>query len=272
MAVFLFLVYNSTMTFNIEWRSKEGYGDFITGMCYAHSSVLKYQRPVHIRFHWPNPEGHLLSSIDKEPIVDRFNHILSYMKPVKGLTISHKYSSTPTWRFINELEEFNPLHGLWYTNKSYPVEKKLVAFWTSKHNLVFPGYHKDPLYDHWHIVKSNLENLGYNVVEITYRTPIAEVMKIITTCEFGVGYEGMIHQLFKFTWRPIVVASQRVKLSKLLAIQGAIVTKPPQLLEENILRYVEQSQKNIDRLAIEHLKYINDVQDPTLHPLYNKPI
>lgn len=258
------------MTFNIEWRSKEGYGDFITGMCYAHSSVLKYQRPVRIRFHWPNPYRFLLSEKDKEPIIDRFNHILSYMRPVEGLTIEHEYSSSPPWRFINELEEFNPLHGLWYPKETPPVENKLVVFWSSRHNLVFPGYHKDPLYDHWDTVVGNLKNDGYNVVEVTYRTPIAEVMKLITTCEFGVGYEGMIHQLFKFTWRPIVIASQRVKLSRLLAPQGVIITKPEPLLYDDIRKYVKESQDNIDRLLVKHQRYINDVQDPTLHKLYNK--
>ena len=259
-------------TFNIEWRAAEGYGDFITGLGYAHASVIKYQRPVHINFHWPNPKDYLLSDIDKESIYYRFNHILSYMRPVEGLTISHKFSSKPAYRFINELEEFNPIHGLWYTKDEPKVRPGLVAFWSSRHNLSFPGYHKDPLYDHWHTVKSNLEKEGYDVVEITYRTPIAEVMKIITTCEFGVGYEGMIHQLFKFTWRPIVIASQRVKLTNLLAVQGAIVTRPEDLLFEHISTHVTRSKKKIKKALIEHEKYLNDKQDPTKHELYNKEI
>lgn len=47
--------------FNISWRSKIGYGDFITGLGYAHSATIKYQRPVHITFHWPNREDELPS-------------------------------------------------------------------------------------------------------------------------------------------------------------------------------------------------------------------
>lgn len=259
-------------TFRIEWRSKEGYGDFITGLGYAHSSVHKYQRPVHINFHWPNPKDLLLSEKDKESIYFRFNHILTWLRPVSGLTISHQFESVPRYRFINELEEFNPLHGLWYPSKRLPTDPKLVVFWSSRHNLVFPGYHKDPLYDHWNAVVDRLTSMGYIVKEVTYRTPVSRAMDLIAKCQFGIGYEGMIHQLFKFMWKPLVVASQRVSLSRLLCAQAAIVTKPEQLVSGDIERYVQDSRLNIKKLLIKHREYINDVQDPTTHPLYNKEI
>jgi hypothetical protein len=258
--------------FRIEWRSKEGYGDFITGLGYAHSSVIKYNRPVHINFHWPNSKDHLLSSADKEPIYTRFNHILSWFRPVNNLTITHKFNSIPKYRFINELEEFNPLHGLWYPNRQLTTESNLVVFWSSKHNLEFPGYHKDPLYDHWDIVVDQLKELGYNVVEVTYRTPIKEAMNLISRCEFGVGYEGMIHQLYKFMWKPLVVASQRVSLSRLLCAQAAIITEPKQLINRDIERYVSESKSNIKQLLIQHEIYMSKVQDPTMHELFNKEI
>jgi hypothetical protein len=258
--------------FNIEWRSKEGYGDFITVLCYAHSSTIKYERPVHINFHWPNPKDYLLSEIDKESILYRFNHIVDRLKPVKGLTISHEYSSVPSYRFINELEEFNVLHGLWYPKKDFPIEKGLVVVWSSRHNLDFPGYHKDPVYDHWDKVMAKLKGEGFNVQEVTYRTPIKEVMDLMQRSEFGVGYEGMVHQLYKFLWRPIVIASQRTSLARLLAPQGTIVTKPELLLNEDILIHVNKSKQTIKRLLKEHRQYILDKQDPTKHPLYNKPV
>jgi len=168
--------------FHIQFRSAEGYGDFITGLSYAHSSVLKYDRPVKITFHWPNPKDHLLSEIDKESILYRFNHILEWMKPVDGLTIEHKFESVPPWRFINELEEFTPVHGLWYPSKKLPTDENLVVYWSSRHNLKFPGYHKDPLYDDWDKVVQSLESLGYDVVEITYRTPIKQAMDLMARC------------------------------------------------------------------------------------------
>lgn len=258
--------------FKIEWRSKEGYGDFITGLCYAHSSTIKYQRPVSINFHWPNPKDYLLSTQDKESIHFRFTHIAQWLRPVNHLTITHTFSSQPKFRFINELEEFNPLHGLWYTSRRLTTEPSLVVFWSSQHNLQFPGYHKDPLYDHWGVVVDKLKSVGYNVQEVTYRTPVDDVMNLIAKCEFGIGYEGMIHQLFKFMWKPVVVASQRVSLSRLLCPQAAIVTEPKHLIDGDINQHVAKSKIKIKQLLVQHKQYMEDVQDPTLHPLYNKEI
>lgn len=259
------------MTLEIEWRSQEGYGDFITGMCYAHSSVIKYQRPVKINFHWPNPKDFLLSDEDKESINYRFNVILDYLRPVDGLTITHTYSSIPEYRFINELEEFNPIHGLWYPKHELITEPGLIVHWSSRHNLTFPGYHKDPLYDYWEEIVDDLRKIGYNVVEVTYRTPIKEVMDLMCRCEFGLGYEGMIHQLFKFLWKPTVIASKRVSLTRLLQAQGCIISHPSQLLGQDIMPYVNESKQRIKRLLVRHEQYLNNKQDPTLHPLYNKP-
>ncbi len=257
-------------TFNIEWRAKEGYGDFITGLGYAHSSVLKYNRPVHIKYHWPNPKNYLLSDVDKESIFYRQEYILSWLKPVTGLTISHEFSSVPEFRFINELEEFNVLHGLWYPSKFQLEQKGLVVFWSSKHNLEFPGLHKDPLYNYWDQIVNILEALGYSVVEVTYRTPVAEVMSLISRCEFGIGYEGMIHQLFKFMWKPLIVGSQRVGLTRLLIPQAAIITKPDPLINGELYLLLKTSKQNIKKLLVQHKAYIDDIQDPTKHKLYNQ--
>jgi len=258
--------------FNIEFRANEGYGDFITGLCYAHASVIKYQQPVHLTLHWPNPKDFLFSDIDTESIFYRYEYILNYLKPVNGLSISHKFSSIPKYRFINELEENNHLHGLWYLKDEPNVQPGLVAFWSSKHNLNFPGIHKDPLYQHWDEVVKNLKAEGYNVVELTYRTPIETVMKVITTCEFGIGYEGMVHQLFKFTWRPLVVAAKRLQLTKLLVPQAKLISEPSELLHTHIQEHVLHSKRNIKNLLKSHSKWLSIYEDPKMHPLYNKEI
>lgn len=260
------------MSFDIHWRAKIGYGDFITGIGYAHSSTIKYNRPVHITFHWPHGRDEKHSDLDPETMYERFNHILGYMRPVEGLTISHEWNSVPNFRFYNELEEFNPLHGLWYPKVEPIVEKGLVVHWSSRHNIVFPGYHKDPIYDHWPVVVDRLTDMGYNVKEITYRTPIVEAMDLINRCEFGIGYEGMIHQLFKFMWKPLVVASERLWLTRLLAIQAHIVSKPKQLVEGDILKLVDISRNRIKRVLVDHNTYVNDIQDPTKHKFYNTEI
>lgn len=255
--------------FNIEWRSNEGYGDYITGVNYAHSSTIKYQRPVKINFHWPNPKDSLFSEKDFETIQYRFDETIKYLKPVDTLTIEHTYNSKPSYRFINELEEFNPVHGLWYTKEKLDSEHGLIAHWSSIHNATFPGHHKDPLYNHWNELVKKLRSIGFRVEEITYRTPIKEAMEILTRCEFGLGYEGMVHQYFKFLWKPSIIASQRVSLAHLLCPTSCIVTEPKKILKHDIYDFVKDSKKRLKKYKDRHHKYMNDFEDPTQHKLYN---
>ena len=256
----------------IEFRSNTGYGDFITGLCYAHSSVIKYQTPVELVLHWPMAEHERMSPTDPHTVFEYYKYIEQMLRPVDGLTITHKFESKPDFRFINNFEEHNPLHGLWYLKEEPQVEKGLVALWTSRHNLEFPGYEKDPAYDHWDQIVENLEADGYTVREITYRQPISDAMDVLTRCEYGVGYEGMVHQFFKFTWRPFVVFSKRVGLTKLLGPQGCVLSEPAPLLYDHVGRYVKESKQNIKRLKSEHEQYMQTYEDPTQHRLYNKVI
>lgn len=258
--------------FCIEWKSGEGYGDFITGLCYAHSSTIKYERPVVINFHWPNGENELFSDKDFETIKYRFDHILSFLRPVENLTIKHTFSSKPNYRFINELEEFNPLHGLWYPKQKHNVEYGLVCYWSSIHNISFPGLFKDPAYNLWPTVLDKLKKEGFCVAEVTYRTPIKEAMEIISKCEFGIGYDGLVHQLFKFMWKPLIVAAQRKSLVNLLIPQSHIVTNPQDLLDIPTYDLLKKSEENIKTLKKKHFEYLSNKQDPTKHGLYNKHI
>ena len=257
------------MVFHIQWRANEGLGDFISGLCYAHSSVIKYQRPVRITFHWPNAENFLYSKDDTESIYDRFQHVLSYMRPVDNLTIDHIFESRPKFRFINNLEEFNPMHGLWYPKELVTVEKGLVVLWTSRYNTKFVGYEKDPAHNVWDKVTNRLVSCGYHVAEVTYRTPISEMMDLIRRCEFGIGYQGMAMQLYKFMWKPLVVISGRVKWCKLLTPQAHIIDDPNLFLGD-IQEYVKESKKAISDSLNKHQIYLADIQDPMKHPLYGK--
>lgn len=255
--------------FKISWRANEGYGDFITGLGYAHSSVIKYNMPVEITFHWPNSRSFKFGEHDVESNYERFCAILDYLKPVNDLTINHEFESIPEYRFINELEEFNPLHGLWYPKKEIAVEKGLVVVWTSKQNTYFPGYHKDPAYDQWDEILDGLKTDGYRYEIVTYQTPIKTVLDLISRCEFGIGYEGMIHQLFKFSWRPSIVFSQRTKLSELLTPQAITLGNPNHLIYNSPDIYVQQCKSLIKHLKKKHTEYVYDTQDPTKHKLFN---
>jgi hypothetical protein len=259
------------MTFHIQWRANEGIGDFVSGICYAHSSVLKYQKPVRATFHWPNRKDFLFAPDDTESIYDRFECVLNHLKSVDGLTVDHVFESQPKFRYINLLDEFNPMHGLWYTKQPTIIESGLVVLWTSRHNTKFVGYQKDPAHDMWDEIVKRLEMRGYNIVEVTYRTPIKEMIDLIHRCEFGLGYQGLAMHLYKFMWKPLIVISGRAKWCRFLVPQ-AYTLDDPKLLLGDIARYADKSKGIMEKLLIDHKRYLNDYHNPIMHPLYEKPI
>ena len=257
---------------NVEWKTGIGYGDFVTGLGYAHTSSLKYQIPVSILFHWSHSESYLFSDTDPETIVDRFKYIHSILKPNPLVEVSHKFNSNPSFRFFNQLDEFNPLHGLWYSTLPKEKTERLVVLWTTEQNLTFPGTFKDPVNKDWYKVRLYLENAGYNVIEVTYRTPIAELMSLINRCEFGIGYDGLAHQLFKFMWKPLIVFCKRTGLNQLLVPQAALLDNVDSFLQSNITDLVEKSNQKIKLIKRNHQAYMSDWSRLSKNKFYNQYI
>ena len=253
---------------NIEWRSGFGYGDFVTGLGYAHNASIKYNTDVRINFHWNHPLDHKESADDPETIVDRMYYVYSTMLERDNVYVTHTMNSKPKFRFVNNLDEMNPLHGLWHTNVNSSVSKSIVL-WRSKYNVTFPGKDKDPIYNRWDNVIHWLKEQEYTVHEVTYRTPIKEVIEKISRCEFGIGYSGMVHQLFKYMWKPLIIISNRHSFNKLTIPQASLLRSDSELYQNGIHAYINNSKNKIKFLKDELHKWVHDKQDAQKHPLYN---
>ena len=252
----------------IEWRSGFGYGDFVTGLGYAHNASIKYDTDVNINFHWKHDLDFKESPDDPETIIERMYYVYSTMLPRNNVTVTHTTNSNPKYRFINNVDEFNPLHGLWHPNVKI-TNSKSVVLWRSKYNLSFPGLDKDPIHDRWDNVIRWLEQQNYKVHEVTYRTPIKEVIEKISSCEFGIGYSGMVHQLFKYMWKPLIVISNRHQFNKLTIPQATLLKDELELYRGGIDTHANQSRTKADLLRNKVIEWVQIKQDIRSHPLYN---
>lgn len=255
----------------IDWKSGYGYGDFVTGLGYAHNASIRYEMNVNLTFHWTHDINHKETPLDPETIVERMYCVLDILEPLSSVTINHKMNSELGCRFINNLEEFNPLHGLWHTNLRMEYTNNVVL-WTSKHNTTYPGVSKDPALEDWSAIVKWIEDKGYVVKEVTYRTPVAEVIELIRTCSFGIGYDGLVHQLFKFFWKPLIVVCHREELNNLLIPQASIVKSSNDLFDIGLDRCIEDSKARCDKFKIMHREWLCNKENPYNHPLYNQRV
>ena len=256
---------------DIQWRSAFGYGDFVTGLGYAHGASIKYETDVQLTFHWDQDLDHKEHPGETETIVERMYYVYNTMTPLENVIVKHNTNSKLDYRFINNLDEFNPLHGLWYSSL-LNTTNNTVVLWRSKYNTFFPGMQKDPACNDWDYIIKKLIDSGYDVREVTYRTPINEVMELIRTCKFGIGYDGLIHQLYKFMWKPLIVVCQRHSLNRLLIPQAALVSNCEQLFEKGVTNLVNESMNRCAIIREQHKNWMSDKQVAFKHDLFNKKI
>jgi hypothetical protein len=252
---------------DVKWGTGNGYGDFVTGLGYAHTSAIKYEIPVHIEFYWHHSKNHLFSPLDPETIVQRCDYINSIMRPLPQVSVSHRFNADSTFRFYNQLDEWNPMHGLWYTSLPEKTKKKHVAIWTTDFNISFPGNHKDPVNKRWNDIRAKLSD--YVLEEITYRTPVREAIEIVNRCEFGIGYDGLAHQLFKFMWKPLFVFCTRKHLNNVIIPQAILFENVNDFMDKEVENMLVLAKAKVDKIKNEHIDYMNEKKVANEHPLFN---
>lgn len=260
---------NNEDSLDIQFRSGFGYGDFISGLAYAHNASIKYKTPVDITFHWDHSIDYLHDSSDPETIVDRFYTCYDDLVKLDDVRVNISCDSPLPYRFINHLDELSPYHSYWQSLRKNRNDG-IVLIWSSRHNTYFPGHKKDPIYNRWNELSEHLENIGFTVREITYRTPIAEILDLISRCHIGIGYDGMIHQLFKIYQKPILVFCKRHDLNRLLVPHASLEISYERFLKRGVDFYRHDSLRKLKRVQKDYHRWLYDHQDYTKHSLYNK--
>ena len=87
-----------------------------------------------------------------------------------------------------------------------PVIDNLVVVWRTKFiDSTYPKFKDSYDSSYWDLIIPLLKMIGYNVMEVTHRTPISEVFYLISRCKFVVAYNGMYHYISKNLVKPMIV-------------------------------------------------------------------
>lgn len=197
----------------------------MSGLNVAHNYSHRYNVPVTIEFHWEHDEFYLTHPKDPETIIERTNWIHSCYHRRNQVTIKHVCESdlfdhgnmnpkTDKTRHIYHTDNpdvvnhdlpandwiFRPNHFNGSTNK--------VVIWTPSHNSQAPRNWKNFLTnDDWYDIIRILSGQGWNIVELTYRTPIRDAFKQIQEANFVVCYDGMWHYIARNFSKPMFIPS-----------------------------------------------------------------
>ena len=199
----------------LNWGTTPGMGDVMMGLNCGYRWAGENGLPLQINFHWFHDEKHLHHFEEEETIIERTEYIRQlYLE--EDVKINHIFNSEqnkyslPEYRYggLDVRRHRDANNWSFHENTYLPVDEDKVVLWRPTFNAEVPRYWKRIITNpEWDFIIYNLQNMGYNVVELCYRTPIREATYHINTCNFIVCYDGMWHYIARNFFKPMIVAS-----------------------------------------------------------------
>jgi len=241
---------------HLEWKGTIGHGDSMMGLNVAHMMASLLKTTVQMDVHWYHDKDYLFHPEDPETIVERFDYIHSMYHNSNTVKVNHIYNSTEedvrNIRFRGFIEDNKKrgqvINGLnsWIFRRDLftPPERNKIVIWkpfdnatpAPKWKLSFSEKDWSKIVKHYLIRKHR-----YNVVELSYRTPIREVFYHIRTCNYVICYDGMWHYITR----------NFIKPSFVIGDQGVIEAHNPQAITMKKPIGYEKLFKDYDKFIIE---------------------
>lgn len=200
----------------IRWKTTVGIGDSMYGLNIASMRAFVNQKPTKFQLHFYHDDFYHHHYEDPESVYDRFEYVrkrylwpdMVQVEPVfnsKDTKLYKRFYQGITRRSQSELYRY------WSFDQTLQVKSipNKIVLWRPTFNAAqqLSGYKMPMLDSEWQRMIDRLQDFGYNIVEICYRTPVSEAMYHIRTAECCISYEGMWHYIAKNFFKPHIVFS-----------------------------------------------------------------
>jgi|TARA_R110000744_G_scaffold62668_1_gene129338 hypothetical protein len=228
----------------VTWRGTPGVGDFMWALNSCHKYAADHNiRKINLEFHWEHGEDHLHHFEDPETIIERCNYIHNFYHQQERVQIHHVFNAQgryrewkfeddvvletngerrivaikkPKARFYFQSGYYDDGQGKgvpdndWIFRKSacQDYDSNRIVFWRPTWNAEKPRTWKR-LFDNsdWDTLITHFEDQGFDMHEVSYRTPVSEAMYLISTSRMVICYDGIWHYIAKNFATPMAVIS-----------------------------------------------------------------
>lgn len=242
-----------------------GMGDAMMYLNVTHAKAHVYNhKEITLIFHWPWDENYQYHFEDPEPMHERVDYIHQFYKDKHRVKIKHIFNDDDPflkeWKLLTDKqyitqhveEERSLLSGKSNRSRLWPLDnlqteaipKKLVL-WRPTFNREEPRKWKLVLNNsQWEDVIGWFRKEGYQVVELTYRTPIREALYHCRTCELACFYDGMWHMITTGLFKPtIVIGNTAIALYN--TVNGIPIRTPNEIKKLQEGWYTKQRWKRV---------------------------
>lgn len=194
----------------VEWKGKIGYGDVVSPLCYAQNqSEIRSERTL-LKFHWPYGKQQ-----DPESLPNRVDAIVKYVG-FPGVDVVHKFNSElpcdHTNYTVKALDDDYKFHNVYFPKVSIRPEKFVVC--SPINNEIPLGVYGKRWKDG--LTKQDWRDIvvKYDAVHVDYRTPISELLSVMSKCEGFIGYHGSCAWVARLFGLNMTVHSRDRKMSE----------------------------------------------------------
>lgn len=210
----------------IRWRGTHGVGDFMHALNVCHQYAFEQDKEIDLQMHWEHDKDFLYHPDDPETIVQRLEFIKGKYYLNRRVKLSHVFNSTlfhyddenqrHKVRFLFDSEHYHPIvnetppnQWLFDPREYTDTPEKRIVVWTPYYNREQPRRWKrwfGP--DDWEKFIRDLEKWeGWDVIELTYRTPIRDAYNQIRRARYVASYDGMWHYIARNFCKPHLIPS-----------------------------------------------------------------
>ncbi|WJE88016.1 hypothetical protein YFHUAIHA_CDS0143 [Phage C48C1] len=227
----------------VTWRGTPGVGDFMWALNSCHRYAADHDiRKVNLELHWEHSEDYLHHFEDPETIVERCNYIHNFYHQQDRVEIHHIFNADgryTDWKYSDDVVNESGMNRVaakninknrfWFQSGFYndtsgspapnndwifredafkDYDDKRIVFWRPTWNAEKPRTWKRLFEnDHWDELILYFKALGFEMHELSYRTPVSEAMYLISTARMVICYDGIWHYVAKNFARPLAVIS-----------------------------------------------------------------
>ena len=245
---------------NVDWKGTFGVGDILFGLNTVHMLCHLAKRDhLQLNVHWNHGKSYLHHYEDPETIIERCDYLHQFYYKKDQIKINHMFDAydEELWGirhrgFQRTKGPTSVLDGIcnWIYDPKFwnsnPVENKVV-FWRPLFNAEKPPRWKQSFSnEHWKRILDKLNNKGFNLVELTYRTPVREAFYHIHSCRFAIYYDGMWQYICKNLMKPVIVLGN----SSIINVHNpqGVHFRHPYSKKNNIWEYLDRLPNNIKHM------------------------
>lgn len=228
----------------VTWRGTPGVGDFMWALnsCHRYAADNNVSK-INLELHWEHGEDYLHHFEDPETIIERCNYIHNFYHQQDRVEIHHIFNAQGRyrdWKFNDDVvlesngeRRIASIHRnkarFWFQSGFYTDEQgakapnndwifrkdafrdydpNRIVYWRPTWNAEKPRTWKRLFSNEdWDKMIDQFKSMGFNMHEISYRTPASEAMYLISTARLVICYDGIWHYVAKNFARPLAVIS-----------------------------------------------------------------